>query len=57
MIGRNTLIVNTATVMQAMQEWLDKRSVGLDVQVTNVAVEDKSHGTFAVSLLEKEKEE
>lgn len=54
MKGNNTLIVNTATMMQAMQEWLDKRTVDVDVEVTNVVQESQPSGTFRVILAERE---
>ncbi len=54
MIGNNEMILNTATVIEAMQEWLDKRMAGFAPRVTNVRAKDPLRGTFEITLNEKE---
>lgn len=52
MQGNNTLLLNTATIIEAVQQWLDRKMVGSAPTVTNVGVDDSKYGstTFKVEL-------
>ena len=52
MLGNNKLIVNQATMKQIVQEWLERKFVACDVEVS--FVEDHSDG-FKIQLTEKAK--
>jgi hypothetical protein len=54
MIGNNVFLFNTATMMEAMQEYLDKRMSEYAPQVTNVNYESQTNGTFRVTLTDRE---
>lgn len=56
MIGNNELHLNQATLIQAMQEWLDKRLLGYAPKVTAVKSESKGYSveTFIVSTTDRE---
>lgn len=53
MIGNNTMLLNTATMMQAVQEWLDKRMPECAPEVTNITGKDSTRGTFEITLNER----
>lgn len=57
MIGNNVLLLNTATMMQAVQEWLDKRMPECSPSVTNVTIKSESSGLFEIRVQEREKAE
>jgi hypothetical protein len=40
MIGNNEMILNEATMIQAVQEWLDKRMPNSHTKVTSVSKSD-----------------
>lgn len=52
MQGNNTLILNTATMIEAVQQWLDRQMVQRAPTVTGVEAEGKNYGstTFKVEL-------
>lgn len=52
MRGNNTLILNTATMIEAVQQWLDRQMVQRAPTVTGVEAEVKKYGntTFKVEL-------
>lgn len=54
MIGNNSLILNTATMIEALQEWLDKRMGEYAPQVMDVAPKDASRGVFEITLNDRE---
>lgn len=54
MKGNNRMTVNNATMQEAFQEYLNKRTVGDADKVTFIAHGDSS--TFIVSLEEQKKE-
>jgi hypothetical protein len=55
MLGNNTLIINTATLIQAVQEYLDKRTQGIAVTVKMVKADNQYDGTFRVDIEETPK--
>lgn len=57
MVGNNKLIFNEATMIEAMQEYLDKRMGSYAPQVTTVILDSIGSGsarTFAVLTADKE---
>ena len=52
MKGNNTLMLNIATVKEALQEYLDKRTIGFTLLVNGVTYCSTSH-TFKVKVAEK----
>lgn len=54
MRGNNTLNLNEATIIEALQEYFDKRSLRSPFKVTSVTY---TGGTFRVSTEEREIEE
>jgi len=43
MVGNNQLNLNAATMMQALQEWIDKRWSGKAPKVISITVTDKGN--------------
>lgn len=54
MIGNNVFLFNAATMMEAVQEYLDKRMNEYSPKVTHVTYESQTNGTFRISVTEKE---
>ena len=54
MKGNNELILNTATMIEAVQEWLDRRMPEHAPQVNHVTSKPDGSGMFTVSLMERE---
>lgn len=54
MRGNNDLILNEATIKEAMQEYLDKRMGEFAPQVTGVKYNNKYDYAFTVSVSSKE---
>jgi hypothetical protein len=51
MIGNNQLNLNPATVMQALQEWINKRMGDNAPKVVSITVDRQGYGeTFCVGL-------
>lgn len=56
MIGNNEMHLNEATMIQAMQEWLDKRMPGYSPKVTSVSASTNYAGAdFIVKTTDREK--
>lgn len=53
MIGRNELILNKATLKQALQKWLDARMVKSDQEVLDVKY-DPCDDLMTVTIVSKE---
>ena len=49
MKGNNSLIFNTATMIEALQEYLNKRMSDFAPKVTGVCLENSSRGTFQIT--------
>lgn len=54
MIGNNELHLNEATMIQALQYWLDSKMVNTAPTVTGISMPDKYSSTFVVKLETKE---
>lgn len=52
MKGNNKLILNSATVQEALQEWFDRRTVGYPIAVVTGVSYRASDYMFEVSLSE-----
>lgn len=50
MIGSNELHLNTATMIEAMQQWIDAKMPHGAPTVTDVRVLDRTERTFVVAL-------
>lgn len=58
MKGENEIKLNTASVMEAIQMWLDAQFVaGRSPVVTAFSVEDKYDGTYTVKVEERKPEQ
>jgi hypothetical protein len=55
MIGSNTLILNVATVTEAIQEYLDKRMFKYSPKVVSVTLENITVTVKVVSIAEEDK--
>lgn len=55
MIGTNSLHLNEATMIEAAQEWLDKRMLNEKQKITSIKVDRiNSSQTFEISMETKE---
>lgn len=55
MKGSNELHLNLATMLEALQEYFDKRLPGHPIDVTNISQTSQSTPAFKVNVTEREK--